>query len=490
MGVLRTTVWPGRECTAASNLPGGTVVGPRVVGGRSSADPLGAALVADRIVPSGGMPPYRAWLADGSVLAGPGPWPVDCRSGAFAKVMDRLGAVVVVPLPTSLSPQISISVQGDGGIAPGVRLVLSRLSPAQLPRTVTLMVAGTSVAVPAGEFVRTDPDGEVWRTPPLAEPAILPPVGVSLVLATIADHCGRSNEEQATVTRLGPPVITSSLSVGAVYNQAFSYQITATNNPTYFAAAGLPPGLSLNPVTGVISGTMTYEQNNGFAVVGSAVVTDDVVQVTDSVQSQHGAAWLVRTARVDQPFRLSCEYRASGGGGNPADGIAAVIQRDGLAAFGAPGRGIGYLGLHGVACEIDDFANLGDPNNKHVAIQGMYNGALEAQHGMGTLSGPATLPFSINDGVWRSLTVTYDGTTLSMAIAGVTYCTVDVQLASHIGADVCWFGFTGSTGFFYARHEIRKLSLFNSQTAQYLVEISASNANGSDTKMLAIGVST
>jgi len=40
-------------------------------------------------------------------------------------------------------------------------------------------------------------------------------------------------------------------------NQAFSYQIFATNNATSFAASGLPPGLSVNAATGVISGTPT-----------------------------------------------------------------------------------------------------------------------------------------------------------------------------------------------------------------------------------------
>src|SRR5207249_3324100 len=38
---------------------------------------------------------------------------------------------------------------------------------------------------------------------------------------------------------------------------AFSYTITATNNPTSYNATGLPPGLLVNTSTGVISGTPT-----------------------------------------------------------------------------------------------------------------------------------------------------------------------------------------------------------------------------------------
>ena len=38
---------------------------------------------------------------------------------------------------------------------------------------------------------------------------------------------------------------------------AFSYTITATNNPTSYNASPLPAGLSVNTSTGVISGTPT-----------------------------------------------------------------------------------------------------------------------------------------------------------------------------------------------------------------------------------------
>src|SRR5438552_7448193 len=53
------------------------------------------------------------------------------------------------------------------------------------------------------------------------------------------------------------PVITSSLTATGQVGVAFSYQITATNNPTSYNATGLPAGLTVNPSTGVISGTPT-----------------------------------------------------------------------------------------------------------------------------------------------------------------------------------------------------------------------------------------
>src|SRR5438552_9547473 len=53
-----------------------------------------------------------------------------------------------------------------------------------------------------------------------------------------------------------PPVVTTDATNGAV-GVAFSYQIIATNSPTSYTASPLPPGLSLNTNTGLISGTPT-----------------------------------------------------------------------------------------------------------------------------------------------------------------------------------------------------------------------------------------
>jgi outer membrane autotransporter protein len=57
---------------------------------------------------------------------------------------------------------------------------------------------------------------------------------------------------------LSAPSITSSLTASGATGVAFGgYTITATNSPTSFNATGLPPGLSINTTTGVISGTPT-----------------------------------------------------------------------------------------------------------------------------------------------------------------------------------------------------------------------------------------
>jgi T5SS/PEP-CTERM-associated repeat protein len=53
----------------------------------------------------------------------------------------------------------------------------------------------------------------------------------------------------------GAPVISSATTANAAPGAAFSYQITATNNPTSFGATNLPAGLTIDNSTGLISGT-------------------------------------------------------------------------------------------------------------------------------------------------------------------------------------------------------------------------------------------
>jgi uncharacterized repeat protein (TIGR03803 family) len=98
-----------------------------------------------------------------------------------------------------------------------------------------------------------------------------------------ATNGGGTGSQVLTITVLPPaPVINSSLSVTGTIGSAFSYQITATNNPTSFSSGWLPPGLSLNTTTGVISGiptatgtsTLNIYASNG--ATGSAVLNINV----------------------------------------------------------------------------------------------------------------------------------------------------------------------------------------------------------------------
>lgn len=90
-----------------------------------------------------------------------------------------------------------------------------------------------------------------------------PPTGTlsTTFSVTASNFIGPSTPVVVTLTvnapLLGAPVITSTSTSSGQLGSSFTYQILASNSPTSFAAMSLPPGLGLNPTTGVISGTPT-----------------------------------------------------------------------------------------------------------------------------------------------------------------------------------------------------------------------------------------
>src|SRR5207245_6344926 len=65
------------------------------------------------------------------------------------------------------------------------------------------------------------------------------------------------------------PVINSSLAACGTVGIAFSYTITASNNPNSFSASPLPAGLTVNTSTGVISGTPTTAGTTNVIITAS-----------------------------------------------------------------------------------------------------------------------------------------------------------------------------------------------------------------------------
>jgi len=105
------------------------------------------------------------------------------------------------------------------------------------------------------------------------------------------------------------PVITSAATLNATVGQAASYQITATNSPTKFAASGLPPGLTVAATTGVISGkptkagtyqmTVSAANANG---AGSKIVAVTVKSAPPVVKPPVVTSPSAATATVGKPF--------------------------------------------------------------------------------------------------------------------------------------------------------------------------------------------
>jgi hypothetical protein len=79
--------------------------------------------------------------------------------------------------------------------------------------------------------------------------------GTMQVTLSASNATGAGTATLTVTTNAVVPVITSSNSASGTVESSFSYQITASNNPTSFGATGLPAGLSINTATGLISGT-------------------------------------------------------------------------------------------------------------------------------------------------------------------------------------------------------------------------------------------
>ena len=150
------------------------------------------------------------------------------------------------------------------------------------------------------------------------------PTVVANTLGTIGAGNGSGSDNQVMNwnIQLGPPVITSPATAGTAVGFPFTYQITATNPPhTSFNAAGLPPGLTVDTTTGLISGTPTV---NG--------IYNATISATNSNSTANQA--LTITVAVGIPVITSAATAAGAAGTAFFYQIAAT---NGPSSFGASG---------------------------------------------------------------------------------------------------------------------------------------------------------
>jgi hyaluronate lyase len=81
--------------------------------------------------------------------------------------------------------------------------------------------------------------------------------GTSPITLSVNVNGSKGKSFNASFSLAPSPVITSNPEMVAINGKPLSFQVTADNNPTSFDARGLPPGLSINALSGVISGTPT-----------------------------------------------------------------------------------------------------------------------------------------------------------------------------------------------------------------------------------------
>lgn len=102
---------------------------------------------------------------------------------------------------------------------------------------------------------------------------------------TVIAHTPYGDGSASIVISVVPWDITSNYYPPATLGGDFKFQITANNNPTSFEALNLPPGLQLDSVTGLITGTVTLSGSFNFTVIAHGAKGDAVGKMYIGVQA-------------------------------------------------------------------------------------------------------------------------------------------------------------------------------------------------------------
>jgi hypothetical protein len=93
--------------------------------------------------------------------------------------------------------------------------------------------------------------------------------GTFYVQLDIVNACAGDSKTLVLDVASGAPVITSAASASGVAGSLFTYAITATPSPTSYSAQNLPPGVIVDPHSGVVSGIPAYEGDFDATILAS-----------------------------------------------------------------------------------------------------------------------------------------------------------------------------------------------------------------------------
>jgi hypothetical protein len=149
--------------------------------------------------------------------------------------------------------------------------------------------------------------------------------------------------------KIGTPVVNSPNKATGARGQAFSFQVTATNGPTYFTASNLPSGLTINPGTGVISGSATTLGSfTSYVTAANSSGRSDPAQLYIVISAPAGSPVIssnaLATGYVDEAF--SFQLTASD---NPSSFILTGSLPQGLAFNSSTGL---ISGMPGAAADV------------------------------------------------------------------------------------------------------------------------------------------
>jgi hypothetical protein len=308
------TVTSGPVITTASTLPPGWV-----------GQPYSQALTA-----SGGAAPYSWSITSGSLPAG--------------LALGSNGLISGTPLSTANSNFV-IQVTDNNGVSSTAAFALSTAVPPNPP----VITSGTTVSGTQGHAFSYQI--AATNTPASYAATGLPmglgvntasglisgtPTGSGTTSATItATNPGGTGSATLVITvQPAPPAITSGLAATGTNGFSFSYQIAASFNPGSYEASGLPAGLNVDTIGGVISGTPTVTGTSNVTISatnpagsGSATLVISVLPPPPSITSgtiapgTQGQAFSYQIAATNNPTSYGATGLPTGLGVNTASGL-------------------------------------------------------------------------------------------------------------------------------------------------------------------------
>ncbi|OAM90502.1 hypothetical protein AW736_07605 [Termitidicoccus mucosus] len=132
----------------------------------------------------------------------------------------------------------------------------------------------------------------------------VPTASGNYTVALTATNAGGTGNASLTIIIAPPPppsatpVINCSASVAAAVDEAFSFQVTATNDPASYSAAGLPAGLAINSATGHISGHPAFVGVSTVTLAASNSAGTGTAQLLIAIEGKVGLVTLAGTATV------------------------------------------------------------------------------------------------------------------------------------------------------------------------------------------------
>jgi subtilisin family serine protease/subtilisin-like proprotein convertase family protein len=200
-----------------------------------------------------------------------------------------------------------------------------------------------------------------------------------------------------------------------------------------------------------------FNSTNGLNLVGSAVTTGGILQLTPAVSSQTGDAWLTNKQPVAAGFDTTFHFRIGGpygnifGGEAGGDGLTFSVQNVGPTDLQwAMGGTNNYTGVFfntfwnwpGCTCPDVSDNSIGILTNQNYVAQVDLN----------------PLNINMSDGNSHLARIRYDGAVMSVWIDGLLVLNnVPVPAGLGTATDSCgqgWVGFTAGTGGAYETHEI------------------------------------